>query len=42
MVGEFWRTIRWAIEKDNWTARLVVAALAAGVTGVCCLVTAGR
>ncbi|MFI9780818.1 hypothetical protein ACIHCV_40255 [Streptomyces sp. NPDC051956] len=24
MGREFWRTIRLAIEKDNWTARLVV------------------
>ncbi|MGA6155445.1 hypothetical protein ACPEIC_19070 [Stenotrophomonas sp. NPDC087984] len=24
MSGEFWRTIQLAMEKDNWTARLVV------------------
>ncbi|WP_416484962.1 hypothetical protein [Streptomyces sp. CL12] len=27
MGREFWRTIRTAIEKDNWTARLVVVFL---------------
>ncbi|WP_279616759.1 hypothetical protein [Streptomyces curacoi] len=38
----FWRTIRIAIEKDNWTARLVVLALAAGATALvaCTIVTA--
>ncbi|MFD3565569.1 hypothetical protein ACFWVU_38770 [Streptomyces sp. NPDC058686] len=28
---EFWRTIQMAIEKDNWTARLVVALCTAAV-----------
>lgn len=31
MGSEFWRTIRLAIERDTWTARLVVLCLAAGV-----------
>ncbi|GAA5207609.1 hypothetical protein GCM10023323_23820 [Streptomyces thinghirensis] len=31
MGTEFWRTIQMAIEKDNWTARLVVALCAAAV-----------
>ncbi|MEV8351705.1 hypothetical protein ACFVTT_10725 [Streptomyces niveus] len=30
MGREFWRTIRLAIEKDNWTARLVVLLCVAG------------
>jgi len=36
MASEFWRTIQMAIEKDNWTARLVVAlcTTAAAVLGV--------
>ncbi|MCX4586559.1 hypothetical protein [Streptomyces sp. NBC_01481] len=40
MAGEFWRTIRKAIEKDNWTARLVVVLLATGAAmfgaRICC------
>ncbi|MFF4716864.1 hypothetical protein ACFY2V_36540 [Streptomyces eurythermus] len=40
MGREFWRTIRMAIEKDNWTARLVVVFLAAGVAFAVCKVTA--
>ncbi|SDM99065.1 hypothetical protein SAMN04487981_103179 [Streptomyces sp. cf386] len=42
MGREFWRTIRVAIEKDNWTARLVVVLLAAGAAalGSCAIVTA--
>lgn len=37
MSGEFWRTIQLAMEKDNWTARLVVAGcvMAAAVLGIC-------
>lgn len=31
MGTEFWRTIQMAVEKDNWTARLVVALCAAAV-----------
>ncbi|MGW4887055.1 hypothetical protein [Streptomyces murinus] len=31
MGREFWRTIRTAIEKDNWTARLVVVFLTVAV-----------
>lgn len=31
MGREFWRTVRMAIEKDNWTARLFVVCLAMGV-----------
>ncbi|MFG2503590.1 hypothetical protein ACGFSB_35935 [Streptomyces sp. NPDC048441] len=30
MGSEFWRTVQLAIEKDNWTARLVVVL---GTTG---------
>lgn len=35
MAREFWRTIQMAIEKDNWTARLVVmlCTTGAGVLG---------
>lgn len=42
MGREFWRTIRIAIEKDNWTARLVVVLLMEGaaVLGACTIVTA--
>ncbi|MGW6911865.1 hypothetical protein [Streptomyces sp. NPDC054940] len=42
MGREFWRTIRVAIEKDNWTARLVVVLLTAGAAalGTCAIVTA--
>ncbi|MGW4019797.1 hypothetical protein [Streptomyces sp. NPDC005009] len=43
MAKEFWRTIRLAIEKDNWTARLLVVLLAAGVAGPgAWLIMAGR
>jgi hypothetical protein len=31
MAREFWRTLQMAIEKDNWTARLVVALCMSGV-----------
>lgn len=43
MGREFWRTIRVAIEKDNWTARLVVVLLMAGAAalGICTIVAAG-
>lgn len=43
MGREFWRTIRAAIEKDNWTARLVVVLLMAAVAllGGCVIVAAG-
>ncbi|GGT57217.1 hypothetical protein GCM10010271_71180 [Streptomyces kurssanovii] len=34
MAREFWRTIQMAIEKDNWTARLVVALCTSGVAGL--------
>ncbi|MEQ8142279.1 hypothetical protein [Streptomyces sp. OP7] len=40
MAKEFWRTIRLAIEKDTWTARLVILLLAAGVVWACARVTA--
>ncbi|MFI8203167.1 hypothetical protein [Streptomyces sp. NPDC085937] len=40
MANEFRRTIRRAIEKDTWTARLVVLLLAAGVVRACAQVTA--
>ncbi|MFD0551380.1 hypothetical protein ACFQ0X_20975 [Streptomyces rectiviolaceus] len=30
MGKEFWRTIQTAIEKDNWTARLVVILFTTG------------
>jgi hypothetical protein len=33
MGREFWRTIQMAIEKDNWTARLVVVLFTTGATG---------
>lgn len=39
MGSEFWRTIRLAIERDTWTARLVVLCLAAGVFWACVRVT---
>ncbi|MFI6658306.1 hypothetical protein ACIBL8_22585 [Streptomyces sp. NPDC050523] len=37
MGSEFWRTIQLAMERDNWTARLVVVLCAAGATvlGAC-------
>ncbi|MFD4483357.1 hypothetical protein ACFWPU_45700 [Streptomyces sp. NPDC058471] len=34
MGTEFWRTIQMAIEKDNWTARLVVAFCAVAVVAL--------
>ncbi|MFF9212899.1 MULTISPECIES: hypothetical protein [unclassified Streptomyces] len=42
MGTEFWRTIQLAIEKDNWTARLVVAlcAVAVAVFGTYSIATA--
>jgi len=33
MGRQFWRTLRLAIEKDNWTARLVVVLLTTGAAG---------
>lgn len=43
MGREFWRTIRVAIEQDNWTARLVVILLmaVAAVLGVHAIVAVG-
>ncbi|WP_405717524.1 hypothetical protein OG607_01090 [Streptomyces sp. NBC_01537] len=42
MRNEFWRTIQVAIEKDNWTARLVVVLCMTGaaVLGVYTVVAA--
>ncbi|MGC0338375.1 hypothetical protein [Streptomyces sp. SLBN-8D4] len=39
---EFWRTIQLAVEKDTWTARLVVVLLLLGATtlGACVLLAA--
>ncbi|GGW84515.1 hypothetical protein GCM10010297_01360 [Streptomyces malachitofuscus] len=42
MAKEFWRTVRWAIEQDNWTARLVVLLLTAAVAGAVCVAATGR
>ncbi|WP_301184708.1 hypothetical protein [Streptomyces niphimycinicus] len=43
MSGEFWRTIQLAMEKDNWTARLVVVSCvtAAVVLGIRMIGAAG-
>ncbi|GAB2798645.1 hypothetical protein ACWGJ2_29395 [Streptomyces sp. NPDC054796] len=37
MGREFWRTVQLAVEKDNWTARLVVLFCGAGAVllGTC-------
>ncbi|MER6984864.1 hypothetical protein [Streptomyces carpinensis] len=42
MSKEFWRTIQTAIEKDNWTARLVVIFFTTGAaaTGTCGVIAA--
>jgi hypothetical protein len=42
MGREFWRTIRIAIERDNWTARLVVVLVvpAAAALGACAIFAA--
>ncbi|MGW1752373.1 hypothetical protein ACWCRD_43625 [Streptomyces sp. NPDC002092] len=42
MASEFWRTIQMAMEKDNWTARLVVVLCTTGaaVLGVYTIATA--
>ncbi|MFD9098995.1 hypothetical protein [Streptomyces collinus] len=42
MGTEFWRTIQMAMEKDNWTARLVVTlcAVAVVVLGASTIATA--
>ncbi|WP_328946427.1 hypothetical protein OG259_38170 [Streptomyces sp. NBC_00250] len=34
MGREFWRTIRMAIQQDNWTARLVVVFCGAGAAAL--------
>jgi hypothetical protein len=34
MGRDFWRTIQIAIERDNWTARLVVILCATAVTAL--------
>lgn len=39
MGREFWRTIRMAIEKDTWTARLVVVVYGAGSAALAAYMT---
>jgi hypothetical protein len=42
MGREFWRTMRLAIERDNWTARLVVVLLVAGAALCGYVIAAGQ